>query len=966
MAKLNTRNLQAGIDLGTTNSEIAIFQPEGIKVLDVGGGEILLPSCVYVDDSKSFYVGQEALNKMNADPVINGHIEFKRKMGTDYAYSFNNINNNLRPEELSGLVLNKLKAVYKDHVGEDLYSAVITVPAKFDLRPCQATRIAAMGNYSDIHLLDKDLKDISQSQYYASFLHAEILMEPIAASLCYGLNNGNAKNGNWLVYDLGGGTFDAAIVNNFNGGLNVKHHAGDNFLGGKNMDQALLEYIVNEILMKEHKYDLDGFFSLAKYTAPRAYLKWAVENAKKTLSTEREVLINIPKPDFKDNKGKDVKASVPVTRAKYISLVGPIYLKSIEIAEKLLSSNKLNSKDIDRIILVGGPTKFPWLKEQLETILKIGVDNSVDPMIAIAKGAAIQATLSNPPVTKHDEIININTKKPVDCILSINSERTTTETEYVISGRIVTKMDNSNDIQAITFERGDNMWTSGKFNVAEDGTFSGELLLNESALNSFNIKIVGKNGVSFSLTPNEFQILHTRISVNDIAPYSLNVTIKDGFCIPVVKKDAVLPVEETEPFHTLRDILKDNDEDIITIELTEGESVYAENNTKIGELKVPGQSLSRNLPVNSELFITIKETSDRNIFASCYIPFTKQTFEATINIMQSKPSKDETLGRVKNLENKFKSLSENKELLIKGNLNNSLDDLKFNEKLEGLNGLLAKDKDEDIDNLLKANQQVSENLHELEQLENKVIFVKLWDQLNKIKNDKKIYNEFKDEIDDLEVRLGEAEGANNYRTAKAIEDELSQYDISKIALEFVILLYCFSFTKLYDFQKFLIEVKQMFIKEVFTKTLSFNIPYEIQKTIDVFSNGIADINTKINSGKLASTKSIINQLDYNIRQVYNNQLNKTDTYPDDDYEDIILIINSLGLTDTSAFITRILKLKPSGDLMKAGKRCAEAIEGKNISEAKLRLKEFRDLYYINKDIIGKLPGAALGVVIGHD
>jgi molecular chaperone DnaK len=957
MAKLNTRNLQAGIDLGTTNSAIAIMQPEGIIVPEVGGGEILLPSCVYFDEKKNFFVGQEALNKVNADDKINGHIEFKRKMGTNYAYSVNNINSNLRPEELSGLVLNKLRTVYNDYLGEELFTAVITVPAKFDLRACQATRIAAMGNYPKIHHLDKDLGELEKSHYYASFLHAEILMEPIAASLSYGLNNDNAINGNWLVYDFGGGTFDAAIVNNYNGGLNVKHHAGDNFLGGKNLDEALLEYIINEVLTKEYKYDLEGFFKLAKYTAPRAYMKWMVEKAKKELSTEKEVEIIIPRPEFTDNKGKSVKAVIPVTRAKYISLAGPIYLKSIEIVENLLMYNKLSRKDIDRIILVGGPTKFPWLKEQLETILKIGVDDAVDPMTAIAKGAAIQAALSSPQVSKHEEIIKINTKTPVDCFLDINSDKTTTEVDYLLSGRITAKNGSQNDIEAIIFERSDQMWSSGNITVGNDGTFIGQLLLNESELNNFHLKLLGKNGTSFALTPNEFQILHNKkeVGAHDIAPYSLNVTIKDGFCIPVVKKAARLPAEETETFQTTKDFLKENKNDIITIELTEGESVYAENNTKVGELIVSGHSLSRNLPVNSDLFITIKETPDRNVFASCYIPYTRQTFEAEIKIIQSKPTKDATVERINKLRDKFQSVKNDKELLEKSNMTVTLNKLKFDEKINELNQLSDKAESDDTDNLMKANQQVSENLQELEKVEHQIIFTKLKEQIEKIKFDKEIYQEFKDEIDDLEEKLSEAETNHNFRIARSIEQELLGYDLDNISFQFVAFLYYFSFTKLYDFQKIIIELNEMIRKELLKNImLILNIPPEIQHRIDTFNNGIRTINNQMENGKLASISNILNTWEYSIKQIYNDNINRNDTYPDRDYEEVIKILNNVSLTDKITIINKVLKITASGPLLTTGRKCVQAIIQKNISSAKILLKEFQDLYYVNQDLIGKI------------
>ena len=208
--KLNLRNYQAGIDLGTTNSAISIIDSEGIKTLDISGGQHLLPSCVYFGDDGTRFTGIEAINKLIQDSKTNGHQWFKRKMGKDIPFPIQSLKTTLLAEELSGIILQKLQQVYNSIFSEDLRTVIVTVPARFDLKAVDATRIAAMGNYNLNG--NSRVKPKKESLYYANFLQVETLMEPIAASLAYGMDRNAKDNGSWLVYDLGGGTFDAAVM----------------------------------------------------------------------------------------------------------------------------------------------------------------------------------------------------------------------------------------------------------------------------------------------------------------------------------------------------------------------------------------------------------------------------------------------------------------------------------------------------------------------------------------------------------------------------------------------------------------------------------------------------------------------------------------------------------------------------------------------------------------------------------
>ena len=206
---MNRSTIDFGIDLGTTNSAIAVLEGVAQNIIKNNEDQDTTPSAVHIGRNNQVHVGQRAKNAVLRKPS-DAYAEFKRRMGTEYLYHFKSSNQRKKPEELSAEVLKALRADVSRRLGEEINAAVVTVPAAFELHQCDATKKAA---------------ELAGLQVCA------LLQEPVAAALAYGFQ-ADAEKAYWLVYDFGGGTFDAALIKAQDGLINVVHHGGNNFLGG--------------------------------------------------------------------------------------------------------------------------------------------------------------------------------------------------------------------------------------------------------------------------------------------------------------------------------------------------------------------------------------------------------------------------------------------------------------------------------------------------------------------------------------------------------------------------------------------------------------------------------------------------------------------------------------------------------------------------------------------------------------
>jgi molecular chaperone DnaK len=349
-----------GIDLGTTNSEAAYMEGGRPVIIPSAEGSSfggkMFPSVVAFTKDGERLVGEPAKRQavLNPERTIT---RIKRKMGTDSTVTIDD--KTYTPPDISAMILQKIKADADAHLGESINQAVITVPAYFNDNQRQATKDA--GKIAGLEVL-------------------RIINEPTAASLAYGLDK--SEDHKIVVLDLGGGTFDVTIMDIGEGVFEVASTAGDTQLGGTDMDDKIIEYLKSEFKKKEG-IDLTGD------RAALQRLRDAGERAKIELSGTVNTTINLP---FiaQDSKGPK-HLEVNLTRAKLEELVEPVLKRCEAPIKRAFNDAKLKHSEVDRVILVGGPTRMPIVRERFEKIIGKKAERGVDPMQCVAMGAAIQA-----------------------------------------------------------------------------------------------------------------------------------------------------------------------------------------------------------------------------------------------------------------------------------------------------------------------------------------------------------------------------------------------------------------------------------------------------------------------------------------------------------------------------------------------------------------------------------------------
>ena len=344
-----------GIDLGTTNSCVAVLEAGAPHVITNPEGNRTTPSVFAIKGDEEL-VGETA-KRQAVTNVKNTVSSIKRKMGTDEKVEING--RKYSPEEISAKILMKLKSDAEAYLGEKVTKAVITVPAYFNDAQRQATK-----NAGKIAGLDVE----------------RIINEPTAAALAYGIDK-QEKTHTVLVYDLGGGTFDVSILDLGDGVFEVKSTAGNNHLGGDDFDQRIMDYLVSEF-KKENGIDL----SKDKMAMQR--IKDAAEKAKKDLSGMMSAEISIPFIAQSDEG--PLHLNVTLNRAKFEDLNKDLFDSTLDAVRKALKDAKLTANDIDKVLLVGGSTRIPYIQELVKRELGKEPSKEVNPDEVVAMGAAIQ------------------------------------------------------------------------------------------------------------------------------------------------------------------------------------------------------------------------------------------------------------------------------------------------------------------------------------------------------------------------------------------------------------------------------------------------------------------------------------------------------------------------------------------------------------------------------------------------
>lgn len=610
--------VSSAIDHGTTNSAIAIMESDGPRVIKMDGIEPIMPSAVYINKRGRMFVGWPAYRAMLTEKQGEGtgYTRYKIRIGQNDQYDFDEAKQVKTAPELGGIVMKELlKAAYEE-IGQEIKTCVITIPAKFEQSACEGTRKASSE---------------------AGLLYSPQLQEPIAAALAYGFT-AEAERSQWVIFDLGGGTLDVSLVIVRKGQMMVPEdgHAGDNRLGGGKFDREIMDYILSEL---SKKYSLNGFSeNNHEYRSAWGKLMLAIEEAKIILSHKKEAAVEVDGVLCKDNRGTPVKVEVPITRELYEKKIAPDVEKAVHICQTLIRSNRLTPKDIDGLILVGGPTKTPYIQDILLDRLGIPLLKDIDPMTAVAKGGAIYATtVEIPEKIKKQIFVPEASSDAVN--VKLEYEGKSNLPKYNISGKIEYTDTNESNYM-VEINRTDGGWSSGQIPVEKNGLFTTELMLinqKKPHLSRFTTTFLNASGDRVK-TVNGPEIWYPLPEGRGRVASSLRVAVKGNQTVVLVKKGADLPARGRERFETTKKLQKGSKEDILRIPILEtvthllgAEDEHADCNVHVGSAIIRGsdERVTCDLPSGSEIDLTIELNESREIYLIAYIPLLDEEFEST-------------------------------------------------------------------------------------------------------------------------------------------------------------------------------------------------------------------------------------------------------------------------------------------------------------------------------------------------
>ncbi len=589
-----------GIDLGTTNSAIAYNEGIVPDLLKGPDGDTTIPSAVHVRADGVVLVGREARDLIEKDSA-NTAIEFKRLMGSSEVRRFPASGKTFSPEELSAFVLSELLKRTQKNGDDKPRGVVITIPAMFQLPQCEATRRA--GELAGIE-------------------YAPLLQEPIAAAIAHSSSTRD-REGYWLIYDLGGGTFDISLVRSRDGRLQVIDHDGDNHLGGKDFDRVVTQEVVQFI--RSRNDDIDGFKrSDPRFNAAFARLKMEAERLRVFLSGHEQGLFNVSKL-YTNSKGEPVDIEMYFDRKKLECLIRPTVLRSTNLCKELLSRNRLKASELNGLVMVGGPTLTPCLPGILQEELKIEAKHYLNPMDIVAYGAAIFASTQKLP-KKYRSTKGTPTNTELE--LQLEYEPMTTNLFPLLAG----KFEPSNEVEVLFVQvsRQDGGFDTGCLSIENRDTFIIDLELKENSVNLFKISLFGPDRQAISSNPSEITIIHGISVSSPPLSQSIGVMLADNSVCWYLKKGVVLPAHRTVTHAATISLKRGQSGEAIHVPVIQGESNHADRNKVIGILKIFADKISTDLPAGSEVSVSLDVDEFSHTSARAYVPMLDQWFDDVV------------------------------------------------------------------------------------------------------------------------------------------------------------------------------------------------------------------------------------------------------------------------------------------------------------------------------------------------
>lgn len=599
-----------GIDLGTTNSAICSFDGEKIQLYKSPEQNDVTPSAIYIDKRGGKYVGAKAYRQSARSPD-NSATLFKRFMGTNTPLKLPAVNLTMTPEECSAEILRVLFGYLPEEVrstGDT--GTVITVPAAFNQMQKDATMAAA------------DAAGIGR---------VALMQEPVAAVMSVMRQRKN--DGIFLVYDLGGGTLDIAIADSTGGKVNLLAHGGIAMCGGRDFDRALFDNVVKPWLF-DH-FDLPDDLSInPQFKTLIRVATLAAEQAKIELSQKDASAINAPDTEIgvRDQAGEEIYLDIPITRERYDELIAPKVEDSIQATRETLEKAGLSANDIERVVFVGGPTQYRPLRDQVAQELAIAASTEVNPMTAVAEGAAVFAESidwKSQSRGRKSAKGTISTGGSLDLTLTYNARTPD------IKARVIIKVGMGNTTGAeFQVDSMDTGWSSGRI-ALKDGA-GVELLLTKPGENTFKIFVFNSNGAPIALKEDKIVISRTAASIDAIpASHSIGVEVREkgrSELDYLVKEGDQLPKKGKKTYKA-DEALKARSSASLRIPLWEGEIIDPiSDNRLIGVVEIRGADFEEGVITKGADLICDYEVLDSgNIVMEISVPSIGGSFHSGRN-----------------------------------------------------------------------------------------------------------------------------------------------------------------------------------------------------------------------------------------------------------------------------------------------------------------------------------------------
>ena len=587
-----------GIDLGTTNSAICSYDGNNVRIWKSPEQNDVTPSAIFIDKRGNRYYGSKAYNQAPYNPN-NSATLFKRFMGTDTKIRIESADLTLTPEECSAEILKVLFGYLPEEIRNDPETAtVITVPAAFNQMKKDATLQAAK---------------------LAGIGKVALMQEPVAAIMS--IMRATRQEGIFLVYDLGGGTFDISIAENINGKVNLLAHGGVEMCGGRDIDRMVFNKVVVPWLRNTFALP-DDFLVDPKYKTFCRVAQWAAERAKIELSANETSTIALSESEARllDQDGNEMYIDIDLTRKQVDEIMKDLVGETISATRETMEKAGLNANDIEKIVFVGGPTNYKPLRDKVCQELSLTGNIDVNPMTAVAEGASIFAESIDWSSEKHNRK-SANEVIGSDLALSLKyTARTSSERAKVMC--VLGKPMPGYTIQFVSLDSG---WTSG--NAPLQNNLMIDLPLTKNGENRFEVKVFDEMGHSIDSGIQTVVVTRTLATIGAIpASHSIGVEvvnklggtpeleflINEGDSLPK-KGETVFRAAET---------LRAGSNDSINIKLWEGSIQYPiTDNRFVGVLKITGMDIeSGEIPTGAEIICEYEMTDSGTIVLEISIP----------------------------------------------------------------------------------------------------------------------------------------------------------------------------------------------------------------------------------------------------------------------------------------------------------------------------------------------------------